>query len=128
MKDADAAAVLGKLQHDGNVETFNSFWGKFKREVEGTAFLYPAFFNAICGRFKEKLAKTNDTGIHISAEAEDFEVLKDRVAHFREMLFDNFDTIHNQNKAIFSGGSGMAQWLYVAVTQGPDRRFEFSEG
>ena len=26
------------------------------------------------------------------------------------------------------GGSGMAQWLYVAVTQGPERRFEFSEG
>jgi len=26
------------------------------------------------------------------------------------------------------GGSGMAQWLYVAVTQVPERRFEFSEG
>ena len=25
-------------------------------------------------------------------------------------------------------GSGMAQWLYFAVTQGPERRFEFSEG
>ena len=25
-------------------------------------------------------------------------------------------------------GSGMAQWLYVAVTQGPERRFEFSDG
>ena len=24
-------------------------------------------------------------------------------------------------------GSGMAQWLYVAVTQGPERRFVFSE-
>ena len=102
MKDADAAAALGRLQHDGDVETFNSFWGKFKKEVEGTAFVYPAFFNAIWERFKEKLAKTNDTGIHISAEAEDFEVLKDRVTHFREMLLDNFDTTDNQNKAIVS--------------------------
>jgi predicted aspartyl protease len=25
-------------------------------------------------------------------------------------------------------GSGIAQWLYVAVTQGPERRFKFSEG
>jgi hypothetical protein len=103
MKDKDAAASLVKLQHDGDIETFNSFWGKLKKEVE-------------------------KTGIHMLAESEDFEVLKDRVAHFREMLFDNFDTIHNQNKAIFSGGSGMAQWLYVAVTQGPECRFEFSEG
>ena len=25
-------------------------------------------------------------------------------------------------------GSGMAQWLFVAVTQGPENRFKFSEG
>jgi hypothetical protein len=110
MKDADAAAALGKLQHDGDVETFNSFWGKFKKEVEGTAFLYPAFFNAIWERFKDKIAKTNDTGIHISAEAEDFEYLKDRVSKFREMLLDNFDTTDNQNKAIVSALTTLLQY------------------
>ena len=36
----------------------------------------------------------------------------------------DFESAHKQ---IFEG-SGMAQWLYVAVTQGPERRFEFSEG
>ena len=29
---------------------------------------------------------------------------------------------------VFFQVSGIAQWLQVAVTQGPDRRFEFSEG
>ena len=33
MKDSDAAATLGRLQHDGDIETFNSFWGKLRKEV-----------------------------------------------------------------------------------------------
>ena len=33
-----------------------------------------------------------------------------------------------RNRGNLLKGSGMAQWLYVAVTQGPERRFEFSEG
>jgi hypothetical protein len=41
--------------------------------------MYPAFFNAIRERTKYKLAKTNTTGIHIPAEVEDFEALKDHI-------------------------------------------------
>ena len=88
-----------------------------KKEVEGTAFLDPAFFNAIWERFKEKLAKANDTGIHVSAQAEDFEVLKDRVANFREMLLDNFDTTDNQNKAIVSA-------LTTLLTYGKENNYK----
>ena len=62
---------------------------------------------------------------------------------FRNLYFDNVgrDSEHRFEKNCSSRstvslktqldaerGSGMAQWLYVAVTQGPERRFEFSEG
>lgn len=34
----DAAALLGKLQHDGDIERFKSFWGR--KEIEGTELIY----------------------------------------------------------------------------------------
>ena len=44
MKDADVVAVLAKLQHDNEVQDFNSYFGKFKKEIEGI-FLFILVFS-----------------------------------------------------------------------------------
>ena len=104
MKDADAVAVLAKLQHDNEVQDFNSYFGKFKKEIEGTTFIYPAFFNALLERFKEKLARTDHTGIHIPLDSEDlqnalgseFDVLIEAInENFPDIRKKDIDTILN---------------------------------
>lgn len=101
MKADEATAILAKLRHDNEVLMLNTYWDGFKKNIEGISTIYPAIFNELWNRYKEKLESTNYTGIEIAGTM-DTGRIEEKIADFKQMLIDNFDLTNQQNKTITS--------------------------
>lgn len=69
-KPDDAFNILTAISNE--IPEFNKFFPLFQKDVSNVKNITPTVFEALWLRFKEKIAKTGDTGIIIAPEADEY--------------------------------------------------------
>ena len=98
----DATKVLDQLDPNipigsrgSELTTFNQNWEDIKNELKGKTNVSPNYFNSIWDRYKEKLAKTNQTGIQIPIDDTTFNT---RINELQAGIQTNLNTLRTQSR------------------------------
>lgn len=72
MKENDALAAMNWLAANNEIIEFNRYANIFMREIAGQANITPSYFETLWDRYKTKLISTDNTGIAITTEPDEY--------------------------------------------------------